>query len=305
MNSTDVFNISPTTYWDYNSGCGHYYYPYPDFDPPYDTYHYTYFNEILLSIFGIVAVCVGLPCLIWAFYSVHLQRKASGRISAFIILLLLNDLLQLLLYPYIVSQLLSFVHSFHPHLITIVSACVKITGLHMQALVALEAALTVKYPRISARMCSWPCYIMISIIILLIPVIFFFGIVLGHSSGEVYLYLTFGSFLLPACSLVATGIIIYKAPLTYTYSRPGAAVFAVSLVTLLVLYLPSVMLLIVKLHYHISDSWMTVALCLVSFTVISEPLLCVLVCRQNLSAQTKQAPIELNSEHSEFDIWQE
>nr|XP_017209271.1 uncharacterized protein LOC101885830 isoform X2 [Danio rerio] len=305
MDSTDFFNISPTTYWDHNDGDVYHQIH------PYDTYHYTYFNEIRLSIFGIVAVCVGLPCLIWAFYSVHLQRKASGRISAFIILLLLTDLLQLLLYPYIVSYLLSFGYFHLLPFTVVVSACVKITGLHMQALVALEAALSRKYPRISARMCSWPCYIMISIIILLIPVIFVFGIVFGGPSvGEVYLYSTFGSFLLPACLLVATGIIIYKAPPTatstpVTYSRPGAAVFAVSLVTLLVLYLPSVVLLIVKPHYHISDSWMIMTLCLVSFTVVSEPLLCVLVCRQNLSAQTKQAPIELNSEHSEFDIWQE
>ncbi|XP_056305651.1 uncharacterized protein LOC130217559 [Danio aesculapii] len=302
MDSNDVFNTTPTTYWDYiyddyifnNSYFNH-------MIPPYHTSHYTYFNQIRLSIFGIVAVCVGLPCLIWAFYSVHLQRKASGRVSAFIILLLLNDLLQLPLYTYIVSYLLSFVSFDHP-LITVVSACLKIIGFHLQSLVALEAALTVKYPKISARMCSWPCYIIISIIVLFIPVMFVFGVVL--SGSVVCWYLTYGSFLLPACLLVATGKIIYKAPPTFTDSRPGAAVFAVSLVTLLVLYLPSVMFLIVMFHYPIPDPWLIMTLCLVSFTVISEPLLCVLVCRQNLSAQTKQAPIELNSEYSEFDICQ-
>ncbi|XP_056305608.1 uncharacterized protein LOC130217522 [Danio aesculapii] len=300
MDSNDVFNTTPTTYWDYDDDDYIFYIPYYyQIIPPYHTSHYTYFNQIRLSIFSIVAVCVGLPCLIWAFYSVHLQRKASGRVSAFIILLLLNDLLQLLLYTYIVSYLLSFVSSDH-HLIT-VSACLKIIGLYLQSLVALEAALTVKYPRISTRMCSWPCYI-ISIIILLILVMFVFGVVFGGPSvGVVCWYLTFGSVLLPACLLVATGIIIYKASPTapgtpVTDSRPGAVVFAVSLFTLLVLYLPSVMFLLLEILDH--KSWLIMTVCLLSFTVISEPLLCVLVCRQNLSAQTKQTRIEFNSEQT-------
>ncbi|KAL1249466.1 hypothetical protein QQF64_020471 [Cirrhinus molitorella] len=58
--------------------------------------------ENRLSIFFITAFYVGLPCLIWAFHIVHLQRKTRGLFSAFILLLLLSDLLQLLLYPYIV-----------------------------------------------------------------------------------------------------------------------------------------------------------------------------------------------------------
>ncbi|KAL0153631.1 hypothetical protein M9458_051062, partial [Cirrhinus mrigala] len=52
-------------------------------------------------------VCVGLPALVWAFCQLHLHRKIRGRISAFILLLLLSNLLQLLLNLHTVTQLLT------------------------------------------------------------------------------------------------------------------------------------------------------------------------------------------------------
>lgn len=248
---------------------------------------------IRLLIFFIGAVCVGVPCLIWAFYCVHLQRKTRGQISAFIILLLIIDLLQL---PIYISFFIS--HFFY----TVIGYCfLKLCGLHLHQLVALEGVLTLKYPVVSAYIFSKPCYIIISIIILLFPLVC--GL-LAAFRGLVGLNLGFGSILAPLCLLVVTGIITYKAPPTpsktpVTDNRPGASVFLVTMVTLVVLYLPCVLVYCVGIFYfYIPYSWYVMSLCLLSLTVISEPLLCVLVCRENLSIQTKQTHIELNSEQT-------
>lgn len=282
-----------------------------------DTFHYedeipshppsVYFNPIRLSIFFIAAVCVGLPCLIWAFYLVHLQRKTRGRISAFIILLLLSDLLQLLLYPYIVSKLFSF--TFFSGLDTVIMGAgyvyLKICSLHLQQLVVLEGVLTLKYPLISAHIFSSPCYTIISIIVLLFSLMCVLLLVFsGPHGGPHGLYLGFGSIMAPVFLLVVAGIIIFKAPPTpastpATDNRPGALLFLVNMVNLVLLYLPSVLVFCVQIFlFHISMSLYIMSHCLLSLTVISEPLLCVLVCRENLSTQTKQTHIELNSEQT-------
>lgn len=261
-----------------------------------------YFYVIRLSIFFIAALCVGVPCLIWAFYFVHLQRKTRGRISAFIILLLLCDLLQLLLYIYIVSELLSsgLSHVFHSVIIVLGYFCLKVSGVHLQQLVSLEGILTLKYPLISAHIFSTPCYIIISIIILIFPVM----CALLMAFGGPGLYLAVGSILAPVCLLVVTGIITCKAPPTpartpVSDNRPDASLFIVTMVTLVVLYLPCVLVHCVYiLVFHMSVSWYVMSHCLLSLTVISEPLQCVLVCRENLSTQTTQTHIELNSEQT-------
>ncbi|XP_067303485.1 uncharacterized protein [Pseudorasbora parva] len=277
---SDLF-ITTTSYDDY-------YYDIEKPSNPYPRY------EIRLSIFLITALCVGVPCLIWAFYFVHRQRKTRGRISAFIILLLLCDLLQLLMYPYIVTIFLSFISFFD--VITFLGLyCLKVCGLYLQQLVALEGVLTLKYLLISARIFSAPCYIIISIIILIIPLMY--GLLMVFIGYGYDLYITIGIILAPVCLLVATGIITFKAPPTpastpVTENRPGAVLFLVSTVNLVVLYIPCVLIYFIRLF---DMSWFTMSFCLLSLTVISEPLLCVLVCRENLNTQTNQPHIELNS----------
>lgn len=270
-----------------------------------------YFYIIRLSIFFIPAVCVGLPCLIWAFYFVHLQRKTRGRISAFIILLLLSDLLQLLLYPvFIVPALLSlhFFPGFNLIFIVVVIFCLKICSLHLQQLVALEGVLTLKYPQISAHIFSSPCYVIISIIILLFSLMFVLLLVFGGPNrGLIGVSLGLGSVLAPVCLLVVTGIITYKAPPTpastpVTHNRPGSSLILVNIFTVCVLYLPCVLVHCVQiwadLFFDLPVSLKVMSYCLLSLTVISEPLLCVLVCRENLSTQTKQTLTEFNSEQT-------
>lgn len=268
-------------------------YNYSDFIIPTPPTDIVYEVQIIrLLIFSISAMCVGVPCLIWAFYCVHLQRKTRGQISAFIILLLLIDLLQLLIYiPCFISNFFG----------TGLGYCfLKVCGLHLHQLVALEGVLTLKYPMVSAHISSKPSYVIISIIILLFPLVC--GLLVAFI-GPVGVYLGFGSILAPVCLLVVTGIITYKAPPTasrtpVTDNRPGASVFLVTMVTLVVLYLPCVLVFCVRIFQYIPVSWNVMSFCLLNLTVISEPLLCVLVCRENLSTQTKQPHIELNSEQT-------
>ncbi|KAI4881573.1 hypothetical protein NFI96_009995 [Prochilodus magdalenae] len=63
-------------------------------------------GKIRLSIFLIAGLCVGLPALVWALRVLYGHYKSGGRISTFIIMLLLSDLLELLLSPYVVTVLL-------------------------------------------------------------------------------------------------------------------------------------------------------------------------------------------------------
>ncbi|KAI4888764.1 hypothetical protein NFI96_009589, partial [Prochilodus magdalenae] len=60
----------------------------------------------LFIIFLIAGLCGGLPALVWGLRVLYGHYKSGGRISALVIMLLLSDLLELLLSPYVVTVLL-------------------------------------------------------------------------------------------------------------------------------------------------------------------------------------------------------
>ncbi|KAL7841564.1 hypothetical protein SRHO_G00252550 [Serrasalmus rhombeus] len=74
--------------------------------PLYDTPQERQAGKIRLSVFLIAGECVGLPALVWALRVLYGHHKSGGRISVLVIVLLLCDLLELLLNPYIVTKLL-------------------------------------------------------------------------------------------------------------------------------------------------------------------------------------------------------
>ncbi|KAL6466723.1 hypothetical protein MHYP_G00245270 [Metynnis hypsauchen] len=71
--------------------------------------------KIRLSIFLIAGECAGLPALVWALRVLYGHHKSGGRISVLVIVLLLCDLLELLLNPYIVTKLLQNDHCCKRH----------------------------------------------------------------------------------------------------------------------------------------------------------------------------------------------
>ncbi|XP_060747913.1 uncharacterized protein LOC132860667 [Tachysurus vachellii] len=69
-------------------------------------------KPIRLSIFLIAGECAGFPALIWALSVLYLHYKSGGRTSVFAVFLLLSDLLELILTPFLVTYI--FKEDFNP-----------------------------------------------------------------------------------------------------------------------------------------------------------------------------------------------
>ncbi len=253
---------------------------------------------IRLCIFLITSVCVGLPALVWAFRHLHLYRKIRGRISAFILLLLLADLIQLLINLCLVTQIL-IRYPLHPVILLFWSG-LHWCGFHLHHLVALEGVSTLKYPLFSARIFSLPCYIIISIIVLILSAVSVFFFVIRPIENMHMLLFSLGISLTPLLSLVVTFTITCKASST-PVSKNTRSMFAVAIVNFVMLYLPLMLVICVNLFHMdmVYISWYMMCLCLISLRVISDPILCVLVCRGNLrDVQTPQTHTEPNADET-------
>ena len=126
-------------------------------------------GKIRLSIFLIAGLCGGLPALVWALRVLYGHYKSGGRISALVIMLLLSDLLELLLSPYVVTKLLQddycWDSSWTCRLLTSVWSASVIYGLHLQQVVVLEGALSFRHPPCSAHAFFPSCSVITSIIV--------------------------------------------------------------------------------------------------------------------------------------------
>ncbi len=259
------------------------------------TYHSSS-SYIRLCIFLITSVCVGLPALVWAFRLLYLHIKIREQISSFIILLLLSDLIQLLLNLYIVTQLLTILN-WDPELFQFWSG-LSLCGFHLHQLVALEGVLTLKYP-LDARIFSHPCYFIIFIFVLVFSVqiaLFFF---MGPFVNTNILLFNIGTSLAYLCLLAVSLTITCKASST-PVSENTRSVFTVAVFTFVMLYLPFLLFVCVTFFTGgVHTSWYVICLCLMSLRVISDPILCVLVCRGNLrDVQTPQTHTEPNADQT-------
>ncbi len=252
-------------------------------------------SDIRLCIFFITSVCVGLPALVWAFRLLHLHRKIRGQISSFIVLLLLSDLIQLLLNIYIVTQLLTKSYWYLSIVFQFWSG-LHWCGFHLHQLVTLEGVLTLKYPLWSARIFSLPCYIIISILVLVFSIV---SALTSHNPIFAPSLFSFASILASLIYLVITIAITCKASST-PVSKNTCSVFTVAILTFVMLYLPFMLIMSVNFFTcGVGMSWFEVSLCLMSLRVISDPILCVLVCRGNLrDVQTPQTHTEPNSDQT-------
>ncbi len=118
--------------------------------------------KVRLSIFIITAACAGLPALVWSVRDLIHHRKNGHRISVFIILLLLTDFLELFLSPYILlKHLLDEIPSYKDWTCWVLWSLwwsLRVCGLLLNQLVALEGILSVKYPLFTGSVFSLPCF---------------------------------------------------------------------------------------------------------------------------------------------------
>ncbi len=269
--------------------------------------HHSSGSYIRLCIFLITSVCVGLPALVWAFRLLHLHRKNRGQISAFIVLLLLSDLIELLLDVSTVT--VQFIEDTYWHLfIDIFSLSswpvLSLCGFHLHQLVALEGALRLKYPLFSAHVFACPCYTIISILVIVFSISGGFFFLNVPFANNFRLLFSLGTSLTSLCLLAVTFTITCKAPPT-PVSKSTRSVFTVAILTFVMLYLPFMLVICVRLFtmgdftMGVHPSLTLMSVCLMSLRVISDPLLCVLVCRENLrDVQTPQTHTEPNDDET-------
>lgn len=129
-----------------------------------DSYPDSSVSVVRLYIFFIFGGCVGLPALVWTLHRLYFHRKIRGRISAFIFILLITDLTQLLLNVIILTQMDKILNTdFELHVFWVWSA-LDWCGVQLHQLVALEGVLTLNYPQHAARIFSCPTYMAISVL---------------------------------------------------------------------------------------------------------------------------------------------
>ncbi|KAL7841526.1 hypothetical protein SRHO_G00252170, partial [Serrasalmus rhombeus] len=257
---------------------------------------------IVSSFFIIASLCVGIPALIWSLHSLYVCRKSGGRISVFIVFLLINVLLQSAFSPpAIMFHLEISCRSKGCYWTFILFGMAEVCGLYLHQLVALESVLHLRHPVYTADLFSLPCSVTLSISVYLF----------AFACAAIF---DICAFCLPSIGiLIVTFILTFKAPPshhdTVTKRRPRQWVLAVAMVTAIVLYVPSLVTLYLQKCYmnvlyeyryeffSIQYLWAAVQVTssLRSLRLISDTLLCVLVCKKVLPAQPEQLHAEPNS----------
>ncbi len=249
-------------------------------------------KRVRWSIFIFISACAGLPALAWSVRDLIHHRKNGHRVSAFILLLLLTDIVELLLSPYIMlKQLLEEISWYMDWTCWFFWSLwwsLRVCGFLLNQLVALEGIISVKYPLYTACVFSIPRFIIYYILV-------FLFIIIGHLFLYEY-YLFIVVFVLTMS--VITWIIYCRASYSahrhsHTSRTPDHHILVVFIFNLLVLYLPfiffNIMFIINPVLCEYLPVWLN-PIFLMSVRLISDPLLCVLVCREYLRIQTSLNP---------------
>jgi len=243
--------------------------------------------RVRLSIFTIISVCAGLPALVWSVSDLIHHRKNGHRISVFIILLLLTDFVEIFLSPYIMIKLFLGEVSWYRNWICWVFLSSRECGILLNQLVALEGILSVKYPLYSASVFSSPCFTIFYILVFLCIII---GKIVLHP-----FYYFFLAFLVSVITwIISCGASCSADRHSHTSRKPDHHILVVFMFTLLVLYLLYFLFVFFLIELFFPNPlhiWL-IPYFLRSVRLISDPLLCVLVCRQSLRIQTSLKPEE-------------
>lgn len=248
----------------------------------------------------ITGLYLGVPTLCWAACTFHRHRRSSGKESIFIVTLLFNDALQLLLDVLFLADdfggvLESIDHS--AHFFPYMHGLVRLLGLWLHQLVALEGAVSVSHSKYAAVFSSVPCSVCVTLTALLVvSMVQFFR-------GTFHLTFVF----LIVVPLLNNGVMCFlmclhkfKSPQVMTRGMTGniLGLLAVSLVSYFILYGPYLLIQIICISasYLDQDSctvWLLPTYSIITFRVIADCLLSVLVCRlpRILFSQIKEGTV--------------
>ncbi|KAI4881578.1 hypothetical protein NFI96_033257, partial [Prochilodus magdalenae] len=240
-------------------------------------------SKIRLSIFLIVGECGGLPALAWALRVLYAQHRSGGRISAFVVILLLNDMLELLLGPYIVAKLAEGDECWDTsracQVVSSLWGMSRTCGFLLQQVVVLESTLSQRHPLCCAQVFFPSCFVLVYLFVCLC----------------VFLCEWFSlAFLVPLSAFLVVVMVIMSWVVSFR-AAVAAKIYGLEQPDLMVLDMAIFMMVLYSLWaifwvepVKLWVVWMMCA-CLMSLRVIFDPLLCVLVCKENLRVPSPQA----------------
>ncbi|XP_047009814.1 uncharacterized protein LOC108261589 [Ictalurus punctatus] len=220
-----------------------------------------------LIIFLTTGFCAGFLALLLALGVLYHHHKSRGRISFIAIFLLLSDLLELILSPVLLTYIFNGNADWIHTVITLLFAA-RFCGHVLHQVVALESIVTVKFPSV-AVIFSNSCSITFCIFVWLL------AIGCQFIQNAIIYAISMCLFVLPVTTCAAC-IVTFKAPLDTTQAtarKPGGLVLSVAMFTLIILYVPFFLDCLLITPFMLN--------CLVSMRLISEPLLCIFICREN------------------------
>lgn len=256
---------------------------------------------IRIKIFLAIGLCLGIPAVAWTLRLLLQHVRAGGRVSIFIIFLLLSDILELFLIPFLLASdlrcdqtLMIWEYGSCGSPITVVAfSGARLCGLCFHQLVALQSVLPLTHPRCFARLSSPFCSITICLTIWICTLTYL-----------IYplAFVVIGSILFAAA--VVTCMLTIKV--SCSCADPGGIhniqkgtrlhIFVVAMGTLWLLYAPFVVWFCVWFNNRTLVLYIaSMSVCMMSLRVIADPLQCVLVCREISQREPTQRGIQLNT----------
>ncbi|XP_031440992.1 uncharacterized protein LOC116224664 [Clupea harengus] len=248
------------------------------------TWDYGY--NIRHSIFLITGMCVGVPLVVWALGVLRQHQHNGGRVSVFITVLLLTDLLEMFLSPAMVVYLL-LPDATCSGSVFLLFFGVKYCGLHLHQMVALEGVIARTYLPFTSLL-FWRSF---SILVCLLEGVFLLLCLCVYpfiqSAAVTFSWLLVA--LVPlgfTCKLAFTPTI--SPPDSDTVQEKDRTVLAIAVVSFFILYGPFLAFVFAQSLLPFSSEKyangilvaMTVIHPVVCLRLIADPLLCVLVVRE-------------------------
>lgn len=250
-------------------------------------------DQLRLPLFLYAGLCTGLPTVIWTFYDLRHHQNAGGTISAFIVSLIISETVELLLSPFLITWLghapntlgMPCLGSSSCWVLLSSFAEARLCGLHFHQLVALEGIVYMMYPL------SPPPHPLDFFFPLMLSLGIFLCVVICNlfSTGyNINLIFCVVPVILALITIVLAFRLPYSSNAPLRRRCPSFTVLAVGLFTLL-LYMPCLVLSLINfpLPFYASP-WATTVVPIMSFRLVTEPLLCVLVSNEALKTQALQ-----------------
>ena len=236
-----------------------------------------------MSLFFSAGLCAGLPTIVWALYRLRRHQEEGGTVSAFLVSLIVSNILELVLNPFLITCFLQRSSCSTRDVLLLSFAEARLCGLHFHQLVALEGILCLTYPHSSSHFFHvfLPPALSLTVWITVISCNFFF---IGHI---INLIICLVSVILAfITSALTSRLWSLSAGLLM---QPGFKVFVTAMLTLIILYIPCLVIYGMNLLYLRSESsWDNGAVAVMSLRLVTEPVLCVLVCGETLKCQPPQ-----------------